>query len=51
MMFDLNYFDEKYKTTDLDAVMPLKEYLPRYLTVFHIKGRQDNNISYLLTIS
>ena len=46
----INYFDEKHKTTDLDAVMKLEEFLTRSLKVFHVKGHQDSNKTHTLTI-
>ena len=36
-----NSFNEKYKTTDHNAVLQLKDCLPTNITAFHIKGHQD----------
>ena len=49
MISNINYFDEKYKITDLDAVMQLKEF-STLLNNISFKSRQDKNTSHLLTI-
>ena len=36
-----NHFNEQYKTKDHDTVLKLREYLPPNITVFHVKGHQD----------
>lgn len=42
LIIGINHFYEKHKTIDLDAVLKLKECMPRFLKVFHVKGHQDN---------
>ena len=36
-----NYFNELHKTTDHDAVLQLKLYLPPNIITFYVKGQQD----------
>ena len=36
-----NNCNERYKTTDHDAVLKLREYLPPSVTTFHVKEHQD----------
>ena len=42
---NLNSFNEQYKTTDYDAILQLKECLPKNVIAFHVKGHQGERLN------